>query len=55
MVKAECESKNEKVKPYSKELNYYLDILDKFTSWIEDKLKLKKMMLVQQLMITLKL
>ncbi len=42
MVKVECESKNEKVKPYSKELDYYLDILHKFTGWIEDKTKIEK-------------
>jgi len=42
MVKADCDSKNEKVKSYSKELNYYLDILYKFTGWIEDKNKIEK-------------
>ncbi len=42
MVKIECDSKNEKVKSYSKELNYYLDILYKFTDWIEDKTKIEK-------------
>jgi alkylation response protein AidB-like acyl-CoA dehydrogenase len=42
MVKTECESKNEKVKSYSIELNYYLDILYKFTGWIEDKNKIEK-------------
>ena len=42
MVNAECDSKNEKVKSYSKELNYYLDILYKFTGWIEDKNKIEK-------------
>ena len=42
MVKTECDSKNEKVKSYSKELNYYLDILYKFTGWIEDKNKIEK-------------
>jgi alkylation response protein AidB-like acyl-CoA dehydrogenase len=42
MVKNECDSKNEKVKPYTKELNYYLDILYKFTGWIEDKIKIEK-------------
>ena len=42
MVKTECDSKNEKVKPYSKEFNYYLDILYKFTGWIEDKSKIEK-------------
>ena len=42
LVKVECDSKNEKVKPYSKELDYYLDILHKFTGWIEDKTKIEK-------------
>ena len=42
MVKIECDSKNEKVKSYSQELNYYLDILRKFTGWIEDKTKIEK-------------
>ena len=39
MIKIESESKNEKVKSFSKELNYYLDILSKFTDWINDKSK----------------
>jgi alkylation response protein AidB-like acyl-CoA dehydrogenase len=42
MVKSECDSNNEKVKSYSKELNYYLDILYKFTGWIDDKTKIEK-------------
>ena len=42
MVKVETDSKNEKVKSYSKELSYYLDILHKFTGWIEDKTKIEK-------------
>ena len=42
MVKNECDSKNEKVKIFSKELNYYLDILHKFTDWINDKAKIEK-------------
>ena len=42
MVKSECDSKNEKVKTFSKELNYYLDILVKFTDWINDKVKIEK-------------
>ena len=42
MVKDESDSKNEKVKSYSKELDYYLDILYKFSGWIEDKNKIEK-------------
>ncbi len=42
MVKSEIDSKNEKVKTFSKELNHYLDILSKFTVWIKDKNKIEK-------------
>ena len=42
MVKGECDSKNKKMKSYTKELNYYLDILHKFTGWIDDKTKIEK-------------
>ncbi len=42
MVKSESKSKNGKVKTFSKELNYYLDILSKFTGWIGDKNKIEK-------------
>jgi hypothetical protein len=42
LIKTECDSKNEKVKIFSKELNYYLDILSKFTDWINDKSKEEK-------------
>ena len=42
MIKIESKSKNEKVKSFSKELNYYLDILSKFTDWINDKSKTDK-------------
>jgi hypothetical protein len=31
MIKIESESKNEKVKSFSKELNYYIEVLSKFT------------------------
>ena len=30
------------MKTYTKELNYYLDILHKFTGWIDDKTKIEK-------------
>ncbi len=42
MVKDECKSENEKVKPFLKELNHYIDILSKFTDWIKDKTKIEK-------------
>ena len=37
LVKSETNSNNEKVKPFVKELNYYLDILTKFSQWIIQK------------------
>jgi alkylation response protein AidB-like acyl-CoA dehydrogenase len=42
LIKSECESENEKIKPFVKEFNYYHDILSKFTNWIEDKNKTDK-------------
>ena len=42
MIKSECENKHEKVKSFTKDLTYYLDILSKFTDWIVDKSKIEK-------------
>ncbi len=42
MIKTESDSKNDKVKTFSKELNYYLDILSKFTDWINEQNKNNK-------------
>ena len=42
MIKSECEHKHEKVKSFTKDLTYYLDILSKFTGWIVDKSKIEK-------------
>ncbi|WP_440910022.1 acyl-CoA dehydrogenase family protein [Candidatus Pelagibacter sp.] len=42
MIKSECENKHEKVKSFTKDLTYYLDILSKFTGWIGDKSKIEK-------------
>ncbi|WP_440681506.1 acyl-CoA dehydrogenase family protein [Candidatus Pelagibacter sp. HIMB1623] len=42
MIKTECESENEKVKPFLKELNHYIDVLSKFTVWIKDKTTTEK-------------
>ena len=42
MIKSECENKHEKVKSFTKDLVYYLDILSKFTGWIVDKSKIEK-------------
>ena len=42
MIKAECETNDEKVKNFSKELNHYIEILSKFTDWINEKSKEEK-------------
>jgi len=42
MIKSECETKHDKVKSFTKDLTYYLDILTKFTCWIVDKSKIEK-------------
>ena len=42
MIKSECETKHDKVKSFTKDLTYYLDILTKFTGWIVDKSKIEK-------------
>ena len=42
MIKSECETKHDKVKSFTKDLAYYLDILTKFTGWIVDKSKIEK-------------
>ena len=42
MIKSECETKHDKVKSFTKDLSYYLDILTKFTGWIVDKSKIEK-------------
>ncbi len=42
MIKIECDSKNEKVRIFSNQLDYYLDILSKFNDWITEKSKQNK-------------
>ena len=42
MIKSECETKHDKVKSFTKDLTYYLDVLTKFTGWIVDKSKIEK-------------
>jgi len=42
MIKIECNSNNEKIKPFTKEFNYYLNILTKFNEWINEKIKTEK-------------
>jgi alkylation response protein AidB-like acyl-CoA dehydrogenase len=42
MIKTESETNNEKVRPFIKEFNHYLDILKKFSEWIDEKTKTEK-------------
>ena len=42
MVKSECETKNEKIKPFTDQFTYYLNILNKFSEWVADKTKTEK-------------
>ncbi len=41
-VKSECETDNEKIKPFLSEFNKYLDILKKFSDWMIDKASTEK-------------
>ena len=41
-VKSECETDNEKIKPFLSEFNKNLDTLKKFSDWITDKAKTEK-------------
>ncbi len=42
LVKSEIDSNNEKIKPFTKEFDHYLNILTKFSEWIDDKNKTEK-------------
>ncbi|MDA9062565.1 acyl-CoA dehydrogenase family protein [Candidatus Pelagibacter sp.] len=42
MVKSDCNTENEKLEPFIKELKINLEILSKFTSWIKDKIQNSK-------------
>jgi alkylation response protein AidB-like acyl-CoA dehydrogenase len=42
MIKSECETKNEKIKPFIKELRTHIEILLNFTSWIKKKIQNSK-------------
>jgi alkylation response protein AidB-like acyl-CoA dehydrogenase len=42
LVKSEIDSNNEKIKPFIKDFNHYLNILTKFSEWIDDKNKTEK-------------
>ena len=42
LIKSETDLDNEKIKPFTKEFKYYLDILTKFSEWINEKAKSDK-------------
>ncbi|MDC1353188.1 acyl-CoA dehydrogenase family protein [Pelagibacteraceae bacterium] len=42
IVKTDCNTKNEKLKPFTENLKIYLEILSKFTLWIKDKIRNSK-------------
>ncbi|MDC0328802.1 acyl-CoA dehydrogenase family protein [Candidatus Pelagibacter sp.] len=42
MIKNDCDSENEKLKPFTDELKMSLEILSKFTSWIKEKIENSK-------------
>jgi alkylation response protein AidB-like acyl-CoA dehydrogenase len=42
LIKSEINSNNEKIKPFTSEFNHYLDILTKFSEWINEKAKTEK-------------
>ncbi len=42
LIKQEINIDEDKIQPFIKQLNYYLDILSKFTIWIKEKIKVSK-------------
>ena len=42
LIKSETNSSNEKIKPFTEEFTHYLNILTKFSEWINEKAKLNK-------------
>jgi len=42
MVKSDCKTESEKLKPFTEELKMNLEILSKFTSWIKEKIQNSK-------------
>ena len=42
MIKNDCNIKDEKVKPFVKDLNLHIEILNNFTSWIKEKIQNSK-------------
>ena len=42
MIKNDCNIEDEKIKPFVKDLNIHIEILNNFTSWIKEKIQKKK-------------
>ena len=42
LIKSEIVSNNEKINPFIKDFEYYLELLTKFSSWIHEKIKTEK-------------
>ena len=42
MIKSETNYSNEKIKPFIKDFDYYLDVLSKFSKWVNEKTKTEK-------------
>jgi alkylation response protein AidB-like acyl-CoA dehydrogenase len=42
MIKKDCDTNNEKIRPFIKELKIHIEILSKFTSWIKQKIQNSK-------------
>ena len=42
LIKSECNIKDEKIKPFIKDLNVHIEILNNFTSWIKEKIQNSK-------------
>ena len=42
MIKSDCNIKDEKIKPFIKDLNVHIEILNNFTSWIKEKIQNSK-------------
>ena len=42
MIKNDCNTEDEKIKPFVKDLNLHIEILNNFTSWIKEKIQNSK-------------
>ena len=42
LIKSETDLNNDNIKPFTKEFKYYLDILTKFSEWVNQKTKTDK-------------